>query len=211
MPITFYDCQTAPSPRRARIILALKNVSHETVEIDLRNGEQLSEAYRAINPACTVPALKLEDGHVLTDNAGIAAYLEAAYPDPPLLGTDSTAKADIASWNARIEMGYMMAVANAFRNSSPAMKGRALPGPENYEQIPELAARGKAQMKIFLEQLDAHLQGRDFIAANQLSVADVTAACALDFSKVVGMDAREGRPNIASWRASLANRPSFNL
>ena len=34
--ITFYDCATAPSPRRARIVLAEKQVPHETVMIDLR-------------------------------------------------------------------------------------------------------------------------------------------------------------------------------
>ena len=53
--ITLYDCATAPSPRRARILLAEKGVAHGTVEIDLRNGEQLGDAYRDINPQCTVP------------------------------------------------------------------------------------------------------------------------------------------------------------
>ncbi|MFM5893272.1 MAG: glutathione S-transferase N-terminal domain-containing protein [Novosphingobium sp.] len=70
---TFYDCQTAPSPRRARIVLAEKGIQCEVRQVDLRSGEQLSEAYRKINPACTVPALVLDDGSVLTDNAGVAA------------------------------------------------------------------------------------------------------------------------------------------
>ena len=56
--ITLYDCATAPSPRRARLILAAKGIPHETVQIDLRTGEQLGEAYRLINPQCTVPALR---------------------------------------------------------------------------------------------------------------------------------------------------------
>ena len=84
--LTLYDCTTAPSPRRARILLAEKGILHATVQIDLRSGEQLGAAYRAINPQCTVPALRLEGGVVLTDNAAIAAYLEAAYPEPPLMG-----------------------------------------------------------------------------------------------------------------------------
>src|SRR4029078_13194891 len=66
--ITLYDCSTAPSPRRARILLAAKDVRHDTVQVDLRNGEQLGEAYRKINPQCTVPALRTEDGFLLTDN-----------------------------------------------------------------------------------------------------------------------------------------------
>ena len=59
--ITLYDCATAPSPRRARILLAEKGVAHDTVQVDLRSGEQLGEAYRRINPQCTVPALRTED------------------------------------------------------------------------------------------------------------------------------------------------------
>ena len=85
--ITLYDCSTAPSPRRARILLAEKGVVHETVQVDLRNGEQLGDAYRRINPHCTVPTLRTDDGLTLTDNAAITAYLEARYPEPPLLGT----------------------------------------------------------------------------------------------------------------------------
>jgi glutathione S-transferase len=75
--ITLYDCATAPSPRRARIFLAEKGVHHDTVQIDLRGGEHMGEGYRQINPQCTVPALRTEEDTLLTDNAAIAAYLEA--------------------------------------------------------------------------------------------------------------------------------------
>ena len=76
--ITLYDCATAPSPRRARILLAEKGIAHETVQIDLRAAEQLGDAYRQINPQCTVPALRTEEGVVLPDNAAIAAYHKIA-------------------------------------------------------------------------------------------------------------------------------------
>ena len=72
--ITLYDFTMAPSPRRARIVLAEKGIAHEKVPVDLAKGEQMWDDYRAINPLCTVPALRLEDGHILTDNAGIAAW-----------------------------------------------------------------------------------------------------------------------------------------
>ena len=42
MTITLYDCATAPSPRRARILLAEKGVAHDTVQVDLRSQQQLS-------------------------------------------------------------------------------------------------------------------------------------------------------------------------
>ena len=58
---TFYDYLRAPSPRRARILLAEKAIAHDVQLVDLAAGEQLSDAFRAVNPACTVPALALED------------------------------------------------------------------------------------------------------------------------------------------------------
>lgn len=211
MAITFYDFNMAPSPRRARIILAEKQVPHETVEVDMMKAEQMGEAYRAINPNCTIPALKLEDGTILTDNAGIAAWLEETYPDPPLLGTTALERADIASWNSRIETEFGMGVASALRNANPAMKDRALPGRHNYEQIPALAERGLQQIDNFFDDLEAHLEGRDFIAGNRLSVADVTCFCFMDFAKIVRKQPGEDHGNIARWRDALRQRPAFQL
>ncbi|MEO7401811.1 MAG: glutathione S-transferase [Polaromonas sp.] len=209
--ITFYDCATAPSPRRARILLAEKGVAHETVQVDLRNSEQLGEAYRKINPQCTVPALQLEDGTVLTDNAAITAWLEARYPEPPLLGTTPKEKAEIASWNWRVEFEGLMAVAEALRNSAPAMANRALPGQLNYPQIPELAQRGLVRLQQFLVMLNEHLAGRNFIAADRFSVADITAVVALDFARVVKVRPGEQHPHLQRWRAAMAERPSMSL
>ena len=207
--ITLYDCATAPSPRRARILLAEKGVTHETVQVDLRTGEQLGEAYRRINPQCTVPALRTEDGTALTDNAAIAAYLEARFPEPPLLGVTPLEKAEIASWQWRVEFEGLMPIAEALRNRSPAMAGRALPGPVNYEQIPQLAERGVARLQQFLLDLDARLAGRDFIATERLSIADITAVVAVDFARIVKVQPDERHPHVRRWREAMAQRPAM--
>jgi glutathione S-transferase len=209
--ITLYDCATAPSPRRARILLAEKGVLHETVHVDLRNGEQLSDAYRRINPHCTVPTLRTEEGTLLTDNAAITAYLEARHPQPPLLGSTPTEKAEIASWNWRIEFEGLLAIAEAMRNSAPAMANRALPGPVDYVQIPELAQRGLARLQQFFVNLNERLAGRDFIATDRLSVADITAVVAVDFSRVVRVKPGEQHPHLVRWRAAMALRPAMAL
>jgi len=209
--ITLYDCATAPSPRRARILLAEKGVTHETVQLDLRQSEQLGAAFRAINPQCTVPALRTEEGMVLTDNAAITAYLEARYPQPPVLGRTPLEKAEIASWNWRVEFEGLMAIAEALRNSAPAMADRALPGPVGYPQIPELAQRGLARVQQFIETLDQHLAGRDFIAAAQFSIADITAVVALDFARVVRVKPGEQHAHLRRWRDAMAQRPAFAL
>jgi glutathione S-transferase len=207
--ITFYDCASAPNPRRARIFLAEKGVAHETVQIDLRAGEQLGPEYRQINPACTVPALRVEPGWVLTDNAAIAAYLEAQYPQPPLMGQTPMEKAEIASLNWRMEFDGLMPVAEALRNSSPAMVDRALPGPVNYAQIPELAQRGLARVQMFFQTLDALLADRPYVAGQAFSMADITAVVAVDFARIVKQKPDERHPNLLRWRAALAERPSM--
>ena len=209
--ITLYDCSTAPSPRRARILLAEKGVAHETVPVDLRNGEQLSAAYRQINPHCTVPTLCTDDGLTLTDNAAIAAYLEARYPQPPLLGTTPAEKAEVASWNWRIEFEGLMAIAEALRNGSPAMANRALPGPVNYAQVPELAQRGLARLQQFFATLNERLAGRDYVAAERFSIADIVAVVAVDFARIVKVRPGEQHPEIARWRARMAERPAMAL
>ena len=209
--ITLYDCATAPSPRRARILLAEKGVAFDTVQVDLRGGEQLSDAYRKINPHCTVPTLRTDDGLLLTDNAAITAWLEARFPQPPLLGSTPAEKAEIASWNWRIEFEGLMAIAEALRNSAPAMANRALPGPVNYAQIPELAQRGLARVQQFFVTLNERLAGRDFIATDRFSIADITAVVAVDFARVVKVKPGELHPHLQRWRAALAQRPSMAL
>jgi glutathione S-transferase len=209
--ITLYDCATAPSPRRARILLAEKGVTHETVQVDLRNGEQMGEAFRAINPQCTVPVLRTEEGALLTDNASIAAYLEARYPEPPLMGATPLEKAEVASWHWRAEFEGLWAVAEAMRNSSPAMANRALSGPNDYAQIPELAQRGIARLQNFFTALDARLAEREYVATDRFSLADITAVVAVDFARIVKVKPTEQHPHLQRWRAALAQRPSLSL
>lgn len=211
MTIILYDCASAPSPRRTRILLAEKGIAHETVQVDLRNGEHLGDAYRKINPQCTVPALRTEDGLLLTDNAGITAYLEARYPQPPLLGVTPAEKAEIASWHWRVEFEGLMAIAEAMRNSAPSMANRALPGPVDYAQIPELAQRGLLRVQKFLVTLNDRLERRDFVATDRFSIADIAAVVAVDFARVVKVKPGEQHSNIVRWRAALAQRPSLTL
>ena len=209
--ITLYDCATAPSPRRARILLAEKGVAHDTVQVDLRSGEQLGEAYRAINPQCTVPALRTEEGLLLTDNAAIAAYVEARYPEPALLGRTPAEKATIASWNWRAEFEGLMAIAEALRNGSPAMANRALPGPVNYAQIPELAERGRARVQNFLATLNDQLSANEHVAGSGFSIADITAVVAVDFARVVKVKPGDEHPHLLRWREQMALRPAMSL
>ncbi|MBL8329361.1 MAG: glutathione S-transferase [Rubrivivax sp.] len=207
--LTLYDCATAPSPRRARILLAEKGIAHATVPVDLRSGEQLGEAFRRINPLCTVPVLLTDDGLSLSDNASIIAWVEARFPDPPLCGRTPAEKALVAHWHWRAEFEGLMAVAEALRNGSPAMARRALPGPVNYEQIPALAERGRERLLHFLAALDQRLAQVPFLAGEDFSLADITAVVAVDFARAIKIKPGDEHPHLLRWRAVLAQRPSL--
>src|SRR6476646_5358267 len=159
-----YDCTTAPSPRRVRIFLAEKSISVDTVQVDLRNNEQFTPAFRAINPDCTVPALQLDDGTVIADAVAICGYIEELHPEPPLIGSNAKERALVTALNRQIERDGFFAAMDALRNAAKGLKGRALPGPHDYEQIPELAERGRARLENFFRDMDARLKDREFVA-----------------------------------------------
>ena len=139
----FYDCQPAPSPRRARIFIAEKGLDIETVQVDLGAREQLGPEFQAINPYCTVPVLELDDGTRLNSTAGIWNYLEAECPEPVLLGTTPQEKGVIADLQWRIEIDGFFAMAELLRNSASRMKGRALKGPSFSCLIPHSLLRSE--------------------------------------------------------------------
>ena len=206
-PVLYYFT-AAPSPRRARILLAEKGIEHENVQVDLTKGEQLSDAYKKINPACTVPALKLESGTILTENLGIAAWAEAVKPEPALLGTTPEEKGLVMGWNARIEFEGLMPIAEVLRNTSKGMADRALPGPVNLAQIPELAERGSVRLTRFFDVLNERLKGRDYIAVDSFSLADITALVCVDFAKWVKHEPKPEHEDLKRWHAAVSARPS---
>jgi glutathione S-transferase len=204
----FYDFQMAPNPRRTRIFMAEKGLEIETVQIDMMKREQLSDEYRKINPRCTIPSLMLDDGSVLTENTAIASYLEELQPEPPLMGRNSVERALVVQWNAIVESGGISALAEAFRNSNPAFEGRATTGPQNYDQIPELAKRGRARAEAFFKDFDAHLDGREYVATGDFTFADITALVAVDFARMARVEISEELRNLQAWYAKISTRPS---
>ena len=204
----FYDCSTAPSPRRARMVIAEKRVDVETVEIDLRSGEHFSDAFRAINPRCTVPVLITGEGETLSDNAAIVRYLEALHPDPPLLGTAPLDQARTAEWIWRVETDGLMAIMEVLRNTSKSMKDAALPGPDPVAQIPELAERGRLRGARFFKVLDDRLKETPWLAGDMFSFADISAFVFVEFAAWVKLQPSDEMAALSKWREACAARPS---
>lgn len=204
----FYDCATAPSPRRARMVIAEKRIDVETVEVDLRAGQQFSEDFMAVNPGCTVPVLVTDEGEALCENAAIVRYLEALYPDPPLLGTSPIEQARVAEWVWRTEFEGLISVMEVLRNTSKAMKDRALPGPDPVPQIPELAERGMARGQRFFKTLDKRLSETPWLAGDTFSFADISALVFVEFGAWVKMVPGDDLQALAKWRDACKARPS---
>ena len=120
----------------------------------------------------------------------------------PTINSPSGAKV----WTSRRSNNRLAAIAEAFRNSSPAMAGRALTGPVDYAQIPELAQRGLARVQRFFTTLNGHLASREFIAAGQFSIVDITAVVAVDFARVVKIRPGDEHPHLRRWREAMQAR-----
>ena len=82
---------------RLRIALNLKGLDYriQAVHLVKDGGEHKAPPYLAINPQGRVPSLVLDDGQVLTQSPAIIEWLEEAYPAPPLLPKDATARARV--------------------------------------------------------------------------------------------------------------------
>src|SRR6266404_4367992 len=172
--LKLYHSTSSPNSRRVRIFLAEKGLTVPLVPVDLAKGEQHSDAYRAINARRVVPTLVLEDGTAIGEVLAIWRYLEEAYPATPLLGTTPKDKALVTMWERRAELEGFAAVMEGVRNASERLEGRAIAGPYDYDQIPELVERSKRRVANFYSDMDARLAEVPFIAGENFSAADIT-------------------------------------
>jgi maleylacetoacetate isomerase len=92
--VRLFDYFRSSASYRVRIALALKGIAHERAAVNLLDGAQSDETYRALNPQGLVPALEI-DGRRLTQSLAIIDYLDETRPDPPLLPADPGDRAHV--------------------------------------------------------------------------------------------------------------------
>jgi glutathione S-transferase len=204
-----YQSASSPNSRRVRMFLAEKGLSISLVAIDLRKGEQHSESYRRINPRRVVPTLVLEDGTAIGEVPAICRYIEETHPTPPLFGETAKEKALVTMWERRAELEGFAAVMEGARNVLPSLKGRAIAGPHDYQQIPELAERSRLRVQNFFADFDARLSEAPFVAGARFSVADITALVTVDFAaKAMNLSVAEKHGTLRRWYDIVSSRPS---
>jgi glutathione S-transferase len=197
-----YDGGRAPNPRRVRIFLAEKGIEVPLVPIDMVAMGHKSEEMTARNPLQRLPVLELDDGTMLSESVAICRYFEELHPEPALFGRGPLGKAQVEMWNRRMELTFLSAVAAAFRHVHPAMKEWEVP------QVPEWGEVNKTKAVAFLQILDRELAGREFIAGDEFTIADITGLVAMDFMKPARIVIPDELANVLRWRETVSARPS---
>lgn len=191
----------APNPRRVRVFLAEKGIEVPTEQVDIAKAENRQPPYLAKNPMGGVPILELDDGTYLAETVAICRYFEETQPEPPLFGTSIQDRALVEMWNRRMELEVWNRVTGTFQHTHDFFKGRI-------EQVPEWGEVCKKAAFSRLAWLDEELAGRDFVAGDRYTIADITLLCAIDFGRVTGIKVGGDQKNLARWHEAVSARPS---
>ena len=197
-----YDGGRAPNPRRVQIFLKEKGIEIEKIQLDINALEPKSATYTKLNPMQTVPALELDDGTVITETIAICRYFEELQPNPPLFGVTPLEKAQIEMWQRRVELNFLLPVAFAFRHLHPGAKTIE---PVQVEQWGQM---NQERAKKFMGFLDGELSGRQFVAGNSFTVADISCLVACQFLKPARILFSDEFEHLQRWYGEVAPRPS---
>jgi glutathione S-transferase len=193
-----------PNPRAVRWFLLEKGLELPREEIDVVAGENRQPRYTDRNPAGQLPALELDDGRVIGETVAIFEYLEERHPDPPLVGRSPEERAETRMWQRRVELNITEHLYNAFRYGEGLQLFQS-----RMRCLPEAAQGLKQKARDGLAWLDGLLAGKDWIAGERFTIADIILACALDFGASVGQPTDPTLKNVGEWWQRIQTRPAF--
>ncbi len=127
------------------------------------------------------------------------------------MGRTPDEKGAVLMWNAIVEQQGGAPIGDALRNTHPAFADRAVPGPVNHAQIPDLAQRGKDRAKAFFDLLEDRLQNSAYLAGGEFTLADISAFVFVDFARVIKMRIPQENTASTAWFEAIQSRPSANL
>jgi len=186
-----YDYAASGNCYKVRLVLALLGQPYERVAVDIFAGETLTDEFAARNPERTTPVLELDDGQTLTESAAILWYLAEG---TELLPDDRLARAQVLRWLC-FERAFTPAVAGA---RFQVMTGRT------DDETPLLLDKGRCA----LAQLDRRLEGRDWVAVDAPTIADVALFGYAHVADDAGFDLT-AHPAIAAWLDRVRALPAY--
>ncbi len=195
-----YHLPLSPFSRKVRLVLAEKKIEVELVEE--RPWERRMDYLRQ-NPSGKVPMLKI-DGHTLAESGAIVEYLEETYPNPPLLPVDPAERAEarrLAAWfDDKFHNEVTVNLLYERVNKKLAKQG--------YPESARIKA-GAKNIKYHLDYIGWLMEGRRWLAGDQLSIADFSAAAQLSCLDYIGDVDWARNENMRDWYAKIKSRPAF--
>jgi glutathione S-transferase len=176
-----------------RIALYEAEADARFIEVDTKAKRVVNEGdYLAINPLGYVPALRTDDGEVLTENAAILQYVASRFPAADLAPGDGIARARLQGWlsfvGTELHKGLFI----------PLLDRKATDGAKAY-------AMEKYRPR--LDYLNAYLTGREFLL-DRFSVADAYLAVVLNWSRATAIDFEQW-PALKNYVSRMRQRPSI--
>ncbi|GAB5382263.1 MAG: glutathione S-transferase family protein [Aliiglaciecola sp.] len=195
----------SPNGFRVAAFIKEKGIEIEVETIDVMKGEARAEAHRARNSLGEVPVLALDDGSFLSESVAICRYLEAIYPNNPLMGKSPVEIAKIEMWNRRMEHQIMGPCAQYGSHTIPIFA-------DKIEQVPAYAETQPRAFSKNMQWFDNELaDGRTFVAGD-FSIADITGMAALMICGFLGeLNVPKELSHAQRWVKAVTSRPSFSV
>jgi glutathione S-transferase len=205
----FYDANApGPNPTTVRLFAHERGgLEFDVVTIDLVGLENRKRRYlNDVNARGEVPALRLEDGSVITEITAICGYFdEIAEGGRRLFGDTPQERAVIHMWTRRAYLEAVLPFVNHWRggeDAENAYRGHRILQPEARRSNRLLAERG-------LNQFDEDLEGKTFIAGPDITMADILLyafmATNIEGEGTTWLNVPQ-RPNVAAWFEHMAAR-----
>ena len=199
----FYNApMPAPNPRLVRIFLAEKGVSVPTVDIAIMKREHKSSEHLARNSLGQVPTLELDDGTMISETVAICRYFESLHPNPPMFGRNGVEQAQVEMWTRRVEFSVMTPVGMFWRHAHPFTAAVVVP------QYKDFGESNRAHYERALGWLDGELNGREFLATKDSTIADICLLSTVDFATWIGLAIPDNLANVRAWHGRVTSRPS---
>ena len=185
------------------MFLAEKGITIPSTELDMLKGENRKPPYTDRNPGGQVPALELDNGKCIGETVAIWEYLEEKHPTPRADRHQCRGTRRGSQWQRRVEMQITEHLYNGFRYSEGCRLFK-----DRMRIIPEAAPALKAIVQDKLKWLDKLLEGKQYIAGDRFTVADIILYCALDFGASVKQPLDPSLKNVNAWFKRVDSRPS---
>lgn len=183
--------------RSQRALWGLKEVDadFEFISVNLLEGEHKRPDYLRLNPAGKVPVL-VDGDRVIPESAAIVLYLADKYPEKGLLPDDLDERAQVYRWT-------MFAVTELEQPLWRITRHSFIYPPD--QRSPADIELARSDFKTMAAILEKHLDGREFIVGNRLTVADCVTAYLIDWAGEVQL--LDGFPRLRDYLERLYARP----